>query len=175
MSTGATLSPDSEESYVGGGGRDESEEERNDRKWEDILQELRVMQTGVQLLGGILLTLPFQNAFSNLDTFQRTTYLALVVVAAVTTALVMTPVALHRRLSGHDVKDRLVHVAHLLALGVLSGVGTLIVLMTVFVFDLVLGRSEGLLAGAVMATLVALLLVAVPALTFRAPLGEETS
>src|SRR5439155_6937869 len=38
----------------------ESPTERLDRNWNDILQELRVVQTGVQLLTGFLLTLPFQ-------------------------------------------------------------------------------------------------------------------
>ena len=42
--------------------RDETEAEREDRKWEDMLQELRVIQTGAQLTAGFLLTLPFQQA-----------------------------------------------------------------------------------------------------------------
>ena len=61
-----------------------------------------------QLTAGFLLTLPFQSTFQKLDTFQTTLYLALVVVAALTTAQVMAPVAIHRRLSGEHVKERLV-------------------------------------------------------------------
>jgi hypothetical protein len=76
-----------------GSGRDETPQERADRKWGDLLQELRVMQTGVQLLAGFLLTLPFQQRFDDLDEFQRDFYLVLVVLAGVTTALVLTPVA----------------------------------------------------------------------------------
>ena len=41
--------------------------ERADRKWDDMLQELRVMQTGAQLTAGFLLTLPFQQKFADLD------------------------------------------------------------------------------------------------------------
>ena len=48
-------------------GRDETREERLDRKWGDMLQELRVMQTGAQLTAGFLLTLPFQPKFPGLD------------------------------------------------------------------------------------------------------------
>ncbi|MET0953569.1 MAG: DUF6328 family protein, partial [Aeromicrobium sp.] len=61
-----------------GNGRNESAEERLDRKWGDILQELRVMQTGAQLTAGFLLTLPFQPSFDDLDSFQRGLYLVLV-------------------------------------------------------------------------------------------------
>ena len=58
--------------------RDETEAERLDRNWNDMLQELRVVQTGVQLLSGFLLTLPFTERFSDLDVWQERLYLALV-------------------------------------------------------------------------------------------------
>src|ERR1041385_6342043 len=93
-------------------GRDETEEERVDRKWNDLLQELRVMQTGAQLTAGFLLTLPFQQSFGSLDDFQKDLYLVLVVLAALTTAVVVAPVAVHRKLSGLHVKERAVTTAH---------------------------------------------------------------
>ncbi len=92
--------------------RDETQDEQADRKWTDLLQELRVMQTGVQLLAGFLLTLPFQDRFADLDDVQRTAYLVLVTVAGITTALVLAPVAVHRRLAGRHVKPRVVEMAH---------------------------------------------------------------
>lgn len=143
-------------------GRDETHEERLDRKWNDMLQELRVMQTGVQLLAGILLTLPFQQAFGDLDDFQRSLYLGLVIVAAVTTALVLTPVAIHRRLAGHHIKDRLITSAHLLMQAVLGTLALLIVGMVVFVFDVVLSDRAAAVAGTSVAVLVCALLVVVP-------------
>lgn len=145
-------------------GRDETAQERQDRKWDDLLQELRVMQTGVQLLAGILLTLPFQEPFADLDRVQRATYLTLVVLAALTTTVVMTPVALHRRLTGHQVKDRLVDWGHRLVVVVLGCVGAIVVGMTVFVFDVVLDRTAGLVAGGTMAGVVVLLLGVLPRL-----------
>lgn len=145
-----------------GGGRDETHEERLDRKWNDMLQELRVMQTGVQLLAGILLTLPFQETFDELDDFQRYLYLGLVVSAAVTTALVLTPVAIHRRLAGHHVKDRLITSAHVLMHAVLATLSLLIVGMVVFVFDVVVGGVAAAVAGTCVALLVCALLAVVP-------------
>ncbi|WP_193609518.1 DUF6328 family protein [Nocardioides lijunqiniae] len=143
-------------------GREETPVERLDRLWQDMLQELRVMQTGVQLLAGILLTLPFQEAFEDLDEVQRTLYLALVVTAAVTTALVLSPVAIHRRLAGRHLKGRLVAAAHHLMHAALALLGLLIVGMVVFVFDVVLGRTEALVAGGSVTLVVLALLVATP-------------
>ena len=110
-----------------GSGREETVDEQADRKWNDLLQELRVMQTGTQLIAGFLLTLPFQSKFDELDTYQRTLYLVIVLVALLTTALVVTPIAVHRRISGRHVKQRLVRVAELFVAGVLSGIGLLLV------------------------------------------------
>jgi hypothetical protein len=143
-------------------GREETHEERLDRKWNDMLQELRVMQTGVQLLAGILLTLPFQQTFGDLDDFQRSLYLTLVIVAAVTTALVLTPVAIHRRLAGHHIKDRLITSAHLLMHAVLFTLALLIVGMVVFIFNVVLGDAASAVAGTSVALLVCALLAVVP-------------
>jgi SNF family Na+-dependent transporter len=143
-------------------GRNESHEERLDRKWGDILQELRVMQTGAQLTAGFLLTLPFQPSFDDLDSFQRWLYLALVLLAALTTALVMTPVAVHRRLSGQHVKERLVMTAHWSMWGVLTCISLLLVGMPVLIFDVVVDRSTALLVGGALGLLLVILLVVLP-------------
>lgn len=129
-------------------GRHESVEERLDRLWEDQLQELRVMQTGTQLIAGFLLTLPFQSSFADLDRVQRTLYLGLVVVAGVTLLLVVTPVAVHRRLSGRHVKDRVVRIGHRALVAVLGCIVLLVTGITTFVFDVVVSRPAALVAGA---------------------------
>ncbi|HEX3197712.1 MAG TPA: DUF6328 family protein, partial [Propionibacteriaceae bacterium] len=49
-------------------GRDESLNERMDRNWNEILQELRVTQTGTQIFTGFLLTIAFQTRFGELTT-----------------------------------------------------------------------------------------------------------
>ncbi|MGZ6752521.1 MAG: DUF6328 family protein [Nocardioides sp.] len=150
-------------------GRGESEAEKMDRKWEDLLQELRVMQTGAQLTAGFLLTLPFQQKFATLDDFQRTLYLFLVGVAALTTATVMAPVAVHRRLSGEHVKERVVITAHRLVHLVLLGVSTLISGMALLIFDVVVDRFVAVVvAGGLLVYLVTVLVL----LPFR--LSDET-
>src|SRR5476649_1243013 len=79
-------------------GRDETPIERLDRNWSQLVQELRVTQTGTQILTGFLLTLAFQSRFGKLDAVQVEIYLVLVVLAALTTLLGLTPVAIHRAL-----------------------------------------------------------------------------
>jgi SNF family Na+-dependent transporter len=143
-------------------GRNETEEERLDRKWGDLLQELRVMQTGAQLTAGFLLTLPFTTKFPSLDDFQETLYLVLVVVAALTTAVVITPVAVHRRITGEHVKEKLVATAHRLVGVGLTLLAILVTGIVVLIFDVVLDRTVALVVGAVVAAVLIGLLLALP-------------
>jgi hypothetical protein len=159
--------PDEQEPVNPKSGRNETEEERLDRKWDDLLQELRVMQTGAQLLAGFLLTLPFQQKFSTLDDFQVGLYLALVLLATTTTALIMGPIAIHRRLSGRHVKERLVEAAHILVWGVLTAISLLVTGIVLFIFDMVLDRTWAIVASASMAAVMVLLLVVVPSTLIR--------
>jgi len=143
-------------------GRDESENEKLDRKWNDLLQELRVMQTGAQLTAGFLLTLPFQSSFGDLTSFQRDLYLVLVLLAALTTALVVAPVAVHRRLAGRHVKERLVVTAHRLVGGGLVCLGLLVSGMVLLIFDVVVDRTTAAVASGAVAVVLLALLVALP-------------
>lgn len=143
-------------------GRDESDEERLDRKFNDLLQELRVMQTGAQLTAGFLLTLPFQQKFASLDDFQVVLYLVLVLLAALSTALVMGPVAIHRHLSGRHVKERVVSSAHRIVYAVLTCLALLVAGMVLLVWDVVADRTWAALASGGVALVLVLLLVALP-------------
>lgn len=143
-----------------GAGRDETQAERLDRKFNDLIQELRVMQTGAQLTAGFLLTLPFQETFEDLDDFQIGLYLTLVLLAALCTALVMAPVAVHRRLSGRHVKERVVRSAHHIVYAVIACISLLVAGMVLLIWDVVIDRTwAGLAAGGISAVLVLLLLV----------------
>ena len=143
-------------------GRDESEEERLDRKFNDLLQELRVMQTGAQLTAGFLLTLPFQEKFEELDDFQVGLYLVLVLLAALCTALVMAPVAIHRRLSGRHVKERVVKSAHRFVYGVIACISLLVAGMVLLIWDVVVDRTWAGIAAAGIGGVLVLLLLALP-------------
>ena len=65
-------------------GRDETGPERDDRNLIELLQEVRVVQTGVQILFGFLLTVAFQPKFEKLSSFQKDVYFGTLVAAATT-------------------------------------------------------------------------------------------
>ncbi|WP_307479492.1 DUF6328 family protein [Microbacterium trichothecenolyticum] len=152
-------------------GRPESPAQRADRNWNDILQELRVLQTGTQILTGFLLALAFQSSFADLDTGQRVLYLALVALSALSAVVALAPVALHRAVFRLRVKPALVRVGHASLRGALVLVCLLLVGVVTFVFDVVVGRGAAVTAGVVLAAIILVLWVAVP-LTIRHRGGE---
>src|SRR3954462_12404947 len=78
--------------------RNETGMQRLDRNWAELLQELRVLQTGVQLLTGFLLTLPFQSRFATLSAFDQPVYLLPVALAVASPGWLIAPVGLPRGL-----------------------------------------------------------------------------
>ncbi|MGV0734891.1 DUF6328 family protein [Mycobacterium syngnathidarum] len=129
--------------------RHETEAERLDRNWSSLLQELRVVQTGVQLLTGLLLTLPFQERFSMLDGPMRVLYLATVACSSAATALLVAPVGMHRLLFRRHRLNLLVSAAHRCAFLGLVLLGLAMTGVTELIFDTVAGREAGVIAGAV--------------------------
>ncbi|MFI6206416.1 DUF6328 family protein [Streptomyces sp. NPDC051041] len=97
-------------------GRNETEEERADRMWQELIQEVRVAQMGVQILFGFLLTVVFTPKYDDLADTDRTIYLATVVLGAAATGALIGPVSLHRLVSGRRVKPQAVRWASRLTL-----------------------------------------------------------
>ncbi len=131
--------------------RDETPTERADRNWDELLQELRVTQTGVQILTGFLLTLPFQSRFADLDGFEVATFVAVVLVSVTATGLLVAPVSIHRALFRLRRKDETVAVGHRLAQLGLLALGLAITGVALLVFSVVLGRPTALYVAAAVA------------------------
>ena len=129
-------------------GRRETANERLDRNWNSLLQELRVTQTGTQIIGGFLLAVAFQTRFTELDRYQITLYLVLVCATALTTALGLGPVILHRLLFRQQAMAQIVQVGSVLVRATLVGVAVVVAGTVVFIFDVALGRSGGMIAAA---------------------------
>ena len=157
----------SERDAVSGDGRNETVNQQMDRNWGELLQELRVLQTGVQILAGFLLTIPFQERFERLDDYQVGLYLSNVVLAALITAVILLPVSVHRRLFRKQLKQTLVSSADRIAKVALAGVAVLSAGTASLVFDVTAGREAGLLAGGGLLAVMIVLLVFVPILLHK--------
>ena len=143
-------------------GQGETEKERIDRNWNELLQELRVVQTGTQIITGFLLTAVFQARFEELDTFQLVTYLLLVATSIMTTIAGLAPVSLHRYLFRKRAKAQVLAYADRFAQLTLIGVAVTVVGIGMLIFDFVLGRFWGIVAAAVIAIVLIAIWILVP-------------
>jgi hypothetical protein len=125
----------------------ELKSQRLDRNWNELLQELRVTQTGVQILTGFLLTLPFTNRFADLDDVQRVSYLAVLCGSVIATGLIIAPVAFHRLLFRHGQRPWLVSAANWAARAGLVSLALTTSGVVWLVFDLVTDRTFASVAG----------------------------
>ncbi len=142
--------------------RHESELQRLDRNFNELLQELRVAQTGVQILFAFLLTLAFTERFGSVTGFQRGLYYATLVAAALATSMLIAPVSLHRLLFRRHQKRRVVTVANRLALGGLIAVWLALVGVLWFITDVLYGNGPGVAAAVASGLWFAVLWFAVP-------------
>ncbi|TYL55657.1 sodium:proton antiporter [Nocardioides sp. BGMRC 2183] len=143
------------------------------RNWNELLQELRVMQTGVQILTGFLLTVPFSDRFDDLAQHQRYIYLGVLAGAVLTTLLIVAPVSFHRVLFRQRQRGWLVAAGHLCARAGLLCFGLVSAGVVLLVFDVVIGTTAGLIAGAVVVLAFASLWYGVPRLVDDANDDEE--
>ncbi|HEX6340221.1 DUF6328 family protein [Umezawaea sp.] len=136
-------------------------EERDQDRWRrnlnELLQELRVAQAGVQILFGFLLTIVFTDRYQEVDRYVRATHLVTVLFAAASVALLTAPVAWHRALFRRGRREDVIEVAHrftVVGLGTLACAmtGTVLLLGEVVVGGWV-GIAFGVVAGVGFATL----------------------
>jgi hypothetical protein len=116
------------------------------RNWNELLQEIRVTQTGVQILTGFLLTVPFSARFDELSAAQRWVYAAVLGGSVLTTGLVVAPVAFHRAMFRHHRRVLLVHMGDRFArLGLMTLAATVSGVLYL-ALDIAIGRTAGLVA-----------------------------
>lgn len=153
--------------------RDETPGERLDRNWGELLQELRVTQTGIQILSGFLLILPFQSCFEELTADLLTIYLCAVLFGTLAIALIVAPVTAHRIFFRLLVKDRLVLWGDRMAKAGLFCFAVTVGLVVALVIGFLLGISTGIIAGIVAFLVFALLWVVLPLMVVRRADGPE--
>jgi O-antigen/teichoic acid export membrane protein len=132
--------------------RNETELERADRHLAELLQEVRVAQTGVQVLFGFLLTAPFTTGFDRLSVGERRLYFATLCLAGAAAMLLIAPSAQHRVLFRCGDKPHLIRRANRYAMAGLACVALAMVGALVFVAAVVSGgvlaTAAGVVAGA---------------------------
>ncbi len=121
--------------------------QRVDRAYGEILQEIRVAQTGVQILFAFLLALAFTSRFPTVTTFQRDLYVTTLMLCSAAAALLIAPAAFHRVVYSRRLKPHLVRVANRLAI---AGLG-LLLLALVTALLLILDVTTGLLPALLLA------------------------
>lgn len=135
--------PDPEPSGRGSGTveRHETPDERADRNLIELLQELRVVQTGVQIVFAFLLGLAFTSRFPQLSDFQTDVYIATLLLTVVASAVLATPVAVHRGLFHRGAKRRIVALSSRLAMAGLFFLALALSGAVLLVTDVVLGHG----------------------------------
>jgi energy-converting hydrogenase Eha subunit A len=146
----------------GDDGRHETPLERLDRNWTELLQELRVVQTGIQLLTGFLLTLPFQQKFATLTDAERGIYLAAVSSSIVATGFLQAPVAVHRAVFRRHRRKETVQFAHRLAIVGIVFLAFAVIGVTTLIFSVLLDSVGGTVAGCLAAVLLFVLWLYIP-------------
>lgn len=126
-------------------GREESEAEEADRQFDELLQELRIAQAGVQILFAFLLVLPFQGGFAGLAGEYKSLYALSLLSALLAACLLISPVAIHRILFHQQMKPDVIELSHRLAIG---GLAFLAIAMSGAV-SLALSVSAGQIPGAI--------------------------
>ena len=148
-------------------GSAEERAKRLTRNLNELLQELRVMQTGVQILTGFLLTVPFTSRFPDLDAFQTYLYLGVLSGSVVATALIVAPVAFHRALFRQGEREWIVEAANKAALAGLVALAVTMAAVVWLVFDVVVDRMVAGIAGAVSIVIFTLMWALLPVLSRR--------
>src|SRR3954466_13432085 len=130
-------------------GRNETELERCDRNLVELLQEVRVVQTGVQVLFAFLLMAPLTPRFHRLGGLPHAEYFVTLSLAGAAAILLIAPTAYHRLLFRRGDKEYLVEVANRLTIAGLATVGMSMAGAMVFVTDVLFGGWAAIAAGAV--------------------------
>jgi Family of unknown function (DUF6328) len=130
-----------------GNERDETPLERLDRNTIELLNELRVASTGIQVMFAFLLIVPFNNGFRGVSSFERTDYFVTLVCVAIAAILLMAPSIHHRLLFRHGEKGYLLEVANRLAILAMVFLGLGFVGILILLSDVVLGGAGPWIAG----------------------------
>ncbi len=146
--------------------RDELPTERLDRNSAELMAQLRVAGTGIQVLLAFLLVVPFNARWSQATAFDRDVYFVTLLCMAAAAVLLIAPSVHHRVLFRHGEKRYLVTMGNRLAIIAMA-------LVTVGLTGILLLISNVLFGGATAAIVAVVALVGVATLWFGVPLHQS--
>lgn len=144
--------------------RGESEPERLDRNTVELLNELRIAGTGIQVMFAFLLVVPFNTGWKQVDSFERTVYFVTLLVVAMAAFLLMAPPIHHRLLFRHGEKPFLIRVGNYMAIGGMMCLGLGFVGILVLISDVAVGGAAPAIVGILAAAMLSGLWFGVPLL-----------
>lgn len=142
--------------------REESEHERLTRNVNELLQELRVAQAGVQFLFGFLLAVAFTVPYARSSTFLHVVHLVAVLFATAAIALLSAPAAWHRVLFRQGERQTIIQVANRLAIAGMACLAVAMAATVLLLTDHVLGDWGAIVITVFAAILFGLLWFALP-------------
>lgn len=143
-------------------GRHETELERADRNLGELVQELRVAQTGVQMLFAFLLIVPFSARFGEVTAVQRGAYFAALLLAAAAAILLIAPASQHRLLFRQNDKRHLLFSANRLAIAGMAALGGSVIVSLALITDVLYGDVATAIVSAAALAALAVLWYALP-------------
>jgi hypothetical protein len=161
------VSPTDQKPLTSDDDRHETPDEKLDRNTIELLNELRIAGSGIQILFAFLLVVPFNTGWTKTSSFERTVYFVTLVLVALAAVLLLAPPIHHRLLFRHHEKRYLVTSGNRLAI---AGMGFLALGLTgilVLLSDYVVGGAAPIVVGLVT-------VVAVGGLWFGLPLLRRT-
>jgi hypothetical protein len=120
-------------------GRRETELERCDRNLVELLQEVRVAQTGVQIMFAFLLAVAFTPRFAQVSTFERIDYFVTLIASGAAAMLLIAPTSYHRLLFRRGDKQHLVEMSNRFTIAGLACVAVSLIGAVLLVSDLLFG------------------------------------
>jgi FtsH-binding integral membrane protein len=125
----------------------ETSKERLNRNLDQLLQELRVVLPGVQVLFAFLLAVPFATRFDRVDRFERVVFFIALLIAALAVILLLAPSIQHRILFRHDQKRYLVHVGTVLTIAGMTALACSMTLSLVLIAHFLYGLWAALIVA----------------------------
>jgi hypothetical protein len=135
--------------------RDETQPQRLDRNTVELLNELRIAATGIQVMFAFLLILPFNVGWKQVDGFERTVYFVTLLVVALAAFLLMAPPIHHRLLFRHGEKPFLIRVGNYMAISGMVCLGLGFIGILILLSDVVVGGAAPAIVGALAAAIIA--------------------